>query len=242
MSWFTPGVDYKPIRPTLRRTTAEAVAFLRPKPTLRVDPTLPRGEGRPVLLLPVIGRGDGHTDEMRVVLESLGFCAFGWGLGTNVGPTPQILAGLERRLLTLHATHGPLHVAGFSLGGVFARFLAHRHPDKVRQVATVCSPFRETLDSAFLPIRPLLRAWRAPDLLDIAATTAQPLPVPGTFIYSRADGIVAWESCIEPLQPEDCFETASLHVTITRHPEVLAILARRFARDLPAEPSHVPSA
>ncbi len=223
---------YAPVRPTLRRTAAEAIAFLTPKSALCVDQMLPRGEGRPVLVLPVIGRDDGHAAQMRSALEQLGYRSFGWGLGTNLGPTPRILSGLERRLVALHAGHGPLDVVGFSLCGLFARWLAHGHPEKVRQVATVCSPFRAVVDSAYLPLRPLLRVWRTPGLLEIAAMAAQPLPVPGTFVYSRNDGIVAWRSCIEPLQPDDCFEISGLHVTIHRNPEILAILARRFARDL----------
>lgn len=206
--------------------------FLRPRPLLLADPALPRGDGAPVLVLPVIGRGDGHAAPMRAALDALGWRAFGWGLGTNLGPTPRVLAGLEERLLALHRAHGPLHVAGFSLGGVFARLLAHRHPGRVRQVVTVCSPFRQTVDSAFLPLRPFLRAWRTPDLLATGAEAARPLPVPGTFVYSRADGIVAWQSCIEPSQPEDCFEIAGPHVTILNDEEVLAILARRLAREV----------
>ena len=224
---------YAPIRPAMRRTAAEALAFLQPGRALPVDPALPRGEGRTVLVLPVTGRGDAHAAPMRAALGALGYQAFGWTLGINVGPTPRLLAGLDGRLAALHAAHGPLDVVGFSLGGVFARLLAHRHPGKVRQVATICSPFRDTVDSAFLPVRPFLRVWRTPNLLDLAAKAAQPLPVPGTFVFSRNDGIVAWRSCVEPSQPEDCFEIDGPHVTMARDPDVLAILARRLARNLP---------
>lgn len=213
---------------------AEVIAFVRPTPIPFVDPTLPRGNGHPVLVLPVIGRGDVHAAPIRAALDQLGYRSFGWELGTNIGPTPRLLTGLEHRLLDLHAQHGPLDIAGFSLGGVFARLLAHLHPDKVRQVATVCSPFRDTVDSTFLPLRPLLPAWRTPDLLKIANRVAQPLPVPGTFIFSRNDGIVAWQSCIEPSQPEDCFEIPGQHVTINRDPDVVKILAHRLARDTSA--------
>ncbi len=208
------------------------MAFLRPNASLVVDPTLPRGDGRPLLVLPVIGRGDLHAAPTRAAFDQLGYRTFGWELGTNVGPTPQLLAGTERRLIALHAEHGPVTIAGFSMGGIFARLLAHLHPEKVRQVATICSPFREPLDSAFLPLRPFLRAWRTPNLLEVARKVAQPLEVPGTFIFSRNDGIVAWRSCVEPAQPEDCFEIPGLHVTINRDPVVLAILARRFGRKI----------
>jgi len=222
-----------PVRPVLRYTTAEAIAFLRPTTAILIDPALPRGDGHPILVLPVTGRGDRHAEPMRQALDQLGYRSFGWELGTNFGPTPRILAGIERRLVTLHAQHGSLDVVGFSLGGVFARLLAHLHPDKVRQVVTVCSPCREIVDSAFLPLRPFLRVWRTPDLLELAARAASPLPVPGTFVFSRNDGIVAWESCIEPARPEDCFEISGPHVSITRDPDVLRILAHRLPRRLP---------
>jgi len=225
---------YAPTRPSVVHTLAEAAAFLRPNVALAIDPALPRcGARRPVLVLPVLGRGDGHTGSMRAALNRLGYLAHGWGLGTNLGPTPGLLTGIERRLATLHAEHGRLDVIGFSLGGVFARLLGHRHPDKVRQVVTVCSPFRETVDSAFLPLRPFLGVWRNRDLLQIASQAARPLPMPATFIFSRRDGIVAWQSCVEPMRPEDCFEIQGPHVSITRDLDVLAIIARRLARDLP---------
>ncbi len=57
--------------------------------------------------------------------------------------------------------------------------------------------------------------------------------MPGTFIFTRNDGIVAWESCVEPAQPEDCVEIFGMHVTIVCNPEVLAIVANRLPRDLP---------
>ena len=229
----TSPLRYSPVRPAFRRTTAEVVTFFRRTGAMCVDLALPRGDGQPVLVVPGLGRGDGHTEPMRRALDQLGYRTFGWSLGANLGPTPRTLAGLEAMLTTLHARHGFLDVVGFSLGGVFARLLAHLHPDKVRQVATVCSPFREVVDSAFLPLRPFLRAWQTPNLLEIAARAAGPLPVPGTFVFSRNDGIVAWESCIEPTQPEDCFEIPGSHVALTRDADVLGILAHRLVRTFP---------
>jgi len=226
-------MSYAPVRPNILRTTAEAMAFLRPGTPLAVAPAMPRGNGQPILVFPVIGRGDHHAAPVRAALNQLGYRAFGWGLGTNAGPTPRLLAGVEHRVMALHAEHGPLSVVGFSFGGVLARLVAHLHPDKVSQVITVCSPFRRTIDSAFLPLRPLLPAWGTPDLPGLEARVAGLLPVPGTFIFTKADGIVAWESCIEPSQPDDCFSISGMHVTITRDPEVLAIIACRLIRDLP---------
>ena len=51
-------------------------------------------------------------------------------------------------------------LVGWSLGGMFARELAHRHPDKVRAVVTLCSPFPATQDQHQRPR--ILRADRGP--------------------------------------------------------------------------------
>ena len=220
---------YAPVRPAVLRTVAEAVAFVRPGRHAAL-PSLPLGCGRPVLVLPVIGRGDGHTSWFRATLGSLGHATHGWGLGLNPGPTPRVLEGLERRLTAIAGDRGPVDVVGFSLGGVFARFLAHRHPFAVRQVVTVCSPFRAVLDSAVVPLRPLLRAWGGVGLADLAEEVSRPLPVPGTFLFGRSDGIVAWRSCVEPDLPGDCFEIAGRHVGIATDPDVLSIVARRLVR------------
>ena len=45
----------------------------------------PRGEGRPVLILPGYGAGDGSTAILKSYLKLLGYRARGWGLGRNTG-------------------------------------------------------------------------------------------------------------------------------------------------------------
>ncbi|MEZ5695081.1 MAG: alpha/beta fold hydrolase [Sphingomonadaceae bacterium] len=97
---------------------------------------------RTVMILPGFAT---HPVRMRYLakhLERAGHTAKRWGLGFNFGPTPEKLAALEQRLLDLHQLHGEkIVLVGWSLGGLFARELAWRHPDAVAKVITMGSPF-----------------------------------------------------------------------------------------------------
>ncbi len=55
----------------------------------------------------------------------------------------DLLANLTRRLdeIYVDADNKKVSLVGWSLGGVYARLLAHLHPSKVRQVITLGSPF-----------------------------------------------------------------------------------------------------
>jgi pimeloyl-ACP methyl ester carboxylesterase len=218
-------MTYRPVRPAIRRTAAEFSAYLfAPAAELRCEAA---GDGGCVLVLPAIGRGDAYTARFRAALDAAGFRSAGWGLGVNLGPTARLLAGAAARTLELAAEHGPVDVVGFSMGGLFARWLALEHPASVRRIVTVCSPFREPLASAFLPVRPLAPLWAGAERLAVRVAARPPAPV--TSIYTRRDGIVAWRSCIDPDAPEDCFEIDGAHVTIAQDPAVLSIVSRRLS-------------
>src|SRR5580698_10421490 len=136
---------------TLRDYTA-----LRPQQKLNPDSVrfCPPGDGSPVLVLPGNLRTDRQTARFRDGLTMLGYVPFGWELGTNWGPKTRLVEGVTSRLSALAKLHGPVRLVGFSMGGLFARFLAHARPPMVSQAITVCSPFRDPLDSAWLPLRP----------------------------------------------------------------------------------------
>ena len=102
----------------------------------------PRGEPHPVLVLPGLMASDVSTRVLRGWLRRLGYPVVGWALGRNRGPTEQVvteLPALVDRLATEHGT--AVSVVGWSLGGIYARRLAHRAPEQVRQVISLGSPF-----------------------------------------------------------------------------------------------------
>ena len=233
---MTAAAGRKPIvRPSLRRLAAEVAAFATRWRALEFDPmathALPRGDGHAVLMLPPIFRGDAYTDTARAFVTGLGYSAYGWKLGTNIGPTARLIDGAARRLMEVYGRRGPVSLVGFSLGGLYARLLAARYPDSVRQVITVCSPIDRPANSVFIPLEPFLDFWPGVDLRQLAAEVSAALPVPSTCIYSRDDGIVSWSSCCDPNGAiADNVEVRGCHITMGRNLETLAILAGRLAR------------
>jgi pimeloyl-ACP methyl ester carboxylesterase len=229
------------MRPKLRLTAAEAVALVARGPDLDIRALLaaaPRGDGHTVLALPGFGRGDGHTRQVRAALSRIGYDAQAWKLGVDFGPTRRLIDGAAERLKTLAGQHGRVSLVGFSMGGLFARLLAHRYPQRVRQVVSVFSPIQDPAHNFWLPLAPFLGLWPGPDLRALADEIARPLPVPCTSVYSRGDGLVHWAACIDPACPDDCFEVAGRHVLAARNDAVMRIVAERLARPLDERAGH----
>lgn len=227
---MTPGPVHP--RPSLRRLAAELAALVRPSPFPVFAPgvldALPRGDGGAVLVLPGATRGDGYTAGMRAFLAGLGHRPYGWGLGPNLGPTARLIRGAQARLAGLHAAHGPVSLVGYSMGGLFVRLLAARHPALVRQIVTVCSPFDRPAASLALPLEPVLGLWRGPDLRALSDEVARPPPVPATAIYSRDDGLVRWAHCRAGNAGD--IAVSGCHVTMASNPQALLAIAERLAR------------
>jgi pimeloyl-ACP methyl ester carboxylesterase len=161
----------------------------------------PFGDGHPVLVLPGFGGSDHSTAPMRVLLRLKGYDTHGWTLGSNIGPHPRIVRAIARKLLDLHERTGRrVSIIGWSLGGVLARELGRTHPEAVRQVITMASPFRfrpgdrgyaSMLYDAIGPKDMPFDNWTLPEQHRIE------LSMPSTSIYSRTDGIVRWHTCID---------------------------------------------
>ncbi len=196
-------------------------------PALPVLDRAPAGDGHPVLVLPGWLAGDLSTRTLRWFLRRRGYHVHGWRLGQNVGATDAIVEGLGKRFHALRTRHRRrISVLGWSLGGIYAREVARRYPDDVRQVITLGSPFADP--SATMPAR-LYRAMfgraREKRLL------AEPIPVPATSIYSKSDGVVAWQSCLDTPGPRrENVEVWSSHCGLGHHPAALLVIADRLAQ------------
>ncbi len=221
-------------RPPLRRTLTEAIALITPAPTVPMNTLLAgaaRGDGHAVLALPGWLCGDGYTAIVRAYLNALGYSAHAWDLGANIGPTKRLLQGAIDRLIELSDQHGPVSILGFSMGGLFARWLSFQMPARVRQIITVCSPIHEPARNFCLPLDPLLGMWPNVDLPKLAHEIGRPVPVPGTYLYSDEDGVVTWTACCDTsASPEDNIEIGGPHMLIAQNPKMMAVLAERLAR------------
>jgi pimeloyl-ACP methyl ester carboxylesterase len=209
---------------------AEAAGFWALRPLLR---RLGGGDQHPVLLLPGFGTDDSSLSPLRWTLRGQGYWAHSWRLGRNIGPTARIVDGMQRRLVELHAEHGrTVTLIGQSLGGVYARLIAREHPAAVRQVITLGSPYRMVQGDR----SGAERAWALVQHLhdgDLPLTNMReedrpPLPVPATSIYSRADGVAAWQTCIDVVREHaENIEVRGSHIGMGLNPAVvLAVLDR----------------
>ena len=195
---------------------------------------LPRGDGHPVLVLPGLLADDVSTRALRAVLRRLDYRVHGWGLGRNIGPTAACVAGMRDKIAYLNDRYErPVSLIGWSLGGIFARDLARRSPDLVRQVITMGSPFRITRQSQSRASRVFERFSH----LHVEHRTyplendAEPLPVPATSIYSHFDGIVHWQTCLDT-PGERCENIAVMasHLGLGHHPASIYAITDRLAQ------------
>ena len=193
----------------------------------------PRGDGHCVLVLPGLLASDVSTALLRRFVRRLGYDVRGWSLGRNRGPTDEVLDELPRRLSALAERTGqPVSLIGWSLGGIYARELARRYPAQVRQVITLGSPFALTdpkqshAEGAYLRNRHLHAAGRVPTREQLA----EPIGVPSTSVYSRRDGIVAWQACVGPeTELHQNVEVRCAHLGFGTDPATLWLVANRLA-------------
>jgi len=216
-------------RPPYRRLAGELASFLFYHPANPDNGGIPDGQNHTVLVLPAFMSADFATRPLRRYLADSNYRALPWTLGVNVGPTPHLLDGLRGRLLDLCGERGcKVSLIGISLGGLMARHMAHEYPDKVAQVITMASPYRLPTAATIEPLFNLVAPRFSKDIDFLRVS--QPLPVPSMSIYTRRDGIVAWESCSD--DGSLAREIDSPHTTIARHPEALRAVALRLHEGL----------
>jgi pimeloyl-ACP methyl ester carboxylesterase len=199
--------------------------------------TAPRGDGHPVMVLPGFVSSDRATGILRGFLKKQGFDAHAWELGRNLGPKAIGQQGekLIERILAIHEATGlKVSLVGWSLGGVMARLAAKRIPHAVRQVITLGSPFSGSPKAS--------NVWRAYEMMtgqkiDDEHTQGQlnevsaPPPVPSTAIYTRGDGVVAWQNCCEEAGPlSDNIEVHGSHCGLGVNASVLYAVVDRLAQ------------
>lgn len=207
----------------------ELQAFFALYPLLR---RAPRGDGHPVLVLPGLSASDASTRPLRTYLKAQGYAVHGWKLGPNRGPRPGVEDAMDARLTELADRYQrKVSLIGWSLGGVFARELARRSPSLVRQVITLGSPFAsEPKASNAWRLYEYLSELKVDDWPEREAMMLPP-PVPSTAIYSRTDGIVAWQGCREQdASTTQNIEVEGSHCGLGHHPAVLYAIADRLAQ------------
>ncbi len=184
-------------RPSPALLAQEATAFVEPvMRRFRPELVLPQTKNpQVVMLIPGFATHPLRMRYMAQRLEGAGHKVKRWGMGFNFGPTEENFEFLSQRIAQTHKRYGKkIVLVGWSLGGIFARELAKRHPEKIRKVITMGSPFSDTPYSN--------NVWRAYEMVTGHSVEEPPVvediadkpPVETVALWSPRDGVVSAKS------------------------------------------------
>jgi len=195
-----------------------------------------RHNARSILLIPGFLAGDPVLYPFAHWLRACGHQVFFPGILTNIDCPRHAIERLSRVLNDFSdRTQEKLVVIGHSLGGIYARELARRFPDRVEQVILLGAPIKEPLKHSNPYVRALASLTRRVhestrgcegELATVCGVNlAGPPPgVPETLIYSKSDGVVDWMSCIESGPNVEAIEVHSTHCGLPYNPDTMRII------------------
>jgi pimeloyl-ACP methyl ester carboxylesterase len=191
------------------------------------------GDAHPVIVLPGFLASDRSTEPMRRFLRARGYTPYGWGLGTNRGPSGGVRQACAELVERVAERHGEkVSLVGWSLGGVYAREIAKQHEAQTRCVITLGSPF--TGQSRPSRVRAAYERHNGPARHDPerAARISTAPRVPTTSIYSRTDGVVDWRCSLNEAEAHtENIEVNASHIGMGVNPLVLYAIADRLRQD-----------
>lgn len=156
---------------------------------------IPSGLRNPVMLIPGLVEPDFFLTPAAHVLRRQGMVATTSKLGVITGRVPHDIHLAEEHLLSFSEQYGgeAVTLVGHSLGGLYARILALRHPDMVKGVVTVGSPSHHNPIESIRSFK--LAGHVMMDLLgkllhEYVDELREPIDVPEHHIYTPFDLIV----------------------------------------------------
>lgn len=187
-----------------------------------------QGDGHPVLVIPGFMTNDMYMSSLKDRVAQQGYVVYGWAGGLNTGLDAEEAARLEERLAQIYAENGNQKVSlvGYSLGGVYARELARKHPEMVRDVVTLSSPFGlddERITGVYAHFHGDAQGAHQAMLL--------PPHVPTLAVYSKNDRFVDWQTSINPPSSgARNAEVSSGHIALPFSDEARDIVVDELAR------------
>ncbi len=194
-----------------------------------------KAHGSSVIVFPGLSAGDLSTVPLRKYLDSLGYATEGWNQGLNLGPRPGVLETARQQITDTFNQYGrKVSLIGWSLGGIYARELSKMMPEMVHCVITLGTPFAGSPKST--------NAWRVYEFASGRKTEIErsnfDLPtaptVPTSSIFSRTDGVVAWQGSIQApckVNPHtENIEVFASHVGMGLNPSAWWAVADRLAQ------------
>lgn len=194
----------------------------------------PRGDGRPVMLLPGYGASERSMEPLGRFLRFIGYEVEDWALGRNRGKVDHYSRTIAARLLARAATgdERPVTLIGWSLGGVVAREAARLEPARVREIVTMGTPViggpkYTSAGSRFARSEQLdLDQFEH----EVHARNLIGLSCPITAIYTDRDGIVSPGSSQDIYNPQTrMVKVGGGHFGLGINPRVWRIVADTLA-------------
>lgn len=222
----------RPVRPNTAKLLSETSYLVSPLTRrLRRAPAINKAENRQiVLILPGFIATPRTMRYLARQIEQAGHKAKRWNLGFNKGPSPERLQILEQHLLDIYQRYGQKPVLlGWSLGGLFARELAHRQPDVVAKVITMGSPFSGDPRSN--------NAWRLYQFVTGHKVDEPPIeldlstkpPVETVALWSPRDGVISPRSASGwPGERDRAVALRCTHMGFSYSPESIEAVLREL--------------
>jgi alpha/beta superfamily hydrolase len=191
------------------------------------------GKNRPILVVPGLMGTDLSTKMLRSFLSKMGFRVLGWEMGRNLGKF-QDLQPLTQKVKNFHEKTGKkVILIGWSMGGIFVREIGKRAPESVNQLITMGSPFGNIhAPNNAKWVFDLLNKGRK-ELPEFENQIHEPAPLPTLAIYSKSDGIVPWEACMERVEDDlhKNHEAVSSHFGMGTNKEIFKLVLDRAAME-----------
>jgi pimeloyl-ACP methyl ester carboxylesterase len=207
---------------------------------------IPRGDGRSVILVPGFLAGDYTLATMAAWLRGIGYRPRRAGFLTNTDCSERALRRLEARAEALvEESERGVALIGHSRGAHLGKALAVRRPELVSHVIALGGGLSRqmAISAPTAAAAALVRVWhsRTTDRRErrgclteecrCAFTRDYSAPFPAsvrlTSIYSKADGVVRWQSCVVPYA--DNVEVHGTHVGLVLNPESYVAIATALA-------------
>jgi hypothetical protein len=207
--------------------------------------SLPLGDGHPVVIFPGLAADQRSIGPLKDFCTQLGYETCDWGRGFNTGPQGDVdewLDELARHVDELTRSHRqPVSLIGWSLGGIYAREVAKKLERRVRQVITIGTPFAGSGEQTNVSWVYRLVNGQKPMLDEALMARLRTAPdVPTTSIFSRSDGVVAWQACLQDGDADhtENIEVDGSHCGLGWNPEVLSVIADRLRQPADAWQRH----
>jgi triacylglycerol lipase len=211
---------------------------------------IPHGKGQPVLLVPGFLAGDWMMLELGRWLKRIGYRPYHANIVWNTDCPDLTAKRLEQRAQSIARREGQkIRLVGHSLGGMLSKYVVQESPQIVDRVVTMGSPFRDLVKAhpAVVGIWDKLKLKRS----SVVGRNLKPscgtghctctfvrnmmLPKkvsPAQFaIFSKKDGVVEWQSCVEENEDHNTAVNGS-HIGLIIEPNAYRALARRLAQDI----------